>query len=103
MKVKRQLLELRRQTRAAQHGWTREKHQQAVEERMAKILVALQEGPKTLGELMELTGLKERTVKLYISRLRETGYYIVAFNEAKRGSRGAEKWLYMYVPTVGIL
>ena len=95
-KVRKQLLELRRQY----HGWKVDKTKEAVQERMARILVALQEGPKTLGELMELTGLKERTVKLYISRLREAGYNIVAYQET--GPKGAEKWLYMYLPVVQV-
>ncbi len=100
-RVKKQLLELRRQARAKKHGWQREKHTQAVEERMAKILVALQEGPKTLQELMDLTGLPERSVKRYIRRLRERGYNISAFSEGRSGG-GVKRWLYLYIPTVQI-
>ena len=100
-RIKKQLLELRRQARAKKHGWQREKHTQAVEERMAKILVALQEGPKTLQELMDLTGLKERAVKQYISKLRKQGYNISAFSEGRSGG-GVKRWLYLYTPTVQI-
>jgi len=103
-RVKKQLLELRRQTvrevRKAKHGWEKQKHREAVEERMAKILVALQDGPKTLQELMELSGLKERAVKYYIARLRNFGYDIVAWNQPEKGQKGAGRWLYMYVPTL---
>ena len=96
VKVAETLKELRNKTLRERHGWKIEKTSKAVEERMAKVLVALQEGPKTLRELMKLTGLKGRAVKNYIRKLREAGYNIVAYQET--GSKGAEKWLYMYLP-----
>jgi biotin operon repressor len=70
---------------------------------MAKILVALQEGPKHLSDLMEITGMKERTVKHYIAELRKAGYNISAFNKPEKGQKGAGEWLYMYIPTVELL
>ena len=98
-KVKHQLLDLRRRARAKKYGWKRDKTEQAVEERMAKILVALQEGPKTLRELMEITGLKERAVKNYIRYLRKSGIHLPVWNRPERGRRGAGEWVYMYIPT----
>jgi biotin operon repressor len=98
-KVRQQLLELRRKT----HGWEKAKTKEAVEERMAKILVALQEGPKSAKELADLLGVSVKSVKRYVARLREAGYNISAFNKPEKGQKGAGEWLYMYIPTVELL
>ena len=91
-----------RETRRQKYGWKKEKTSKAVEERMAKLLVALQERPKSTEELADNLGVSVRTIWRYVARLRERGYNIQAVNNPVRGRKGAGEWVYMYIPTVEI-